>query len=82
MPDIPRPLSPKALAFKLGIYKHFKGDLYRAFFVARSSEAREEEFVVYQSLTKDYVWIRPLEMFMEDVDRDGYKGPRFSWVGE
>ena len=47
------PLSEAAKAFKPGIYQHYKGDFYKAFFVARSSEAREQEFVVYYSLKKN-----------------------------
>lgn len=73
-------LSEEAKNFQPGIYKHFKGGLYEAFFVARSSEARDQEFVVYKSLEKDLVWIRPLKMFLEHVNRDGYNGPRFSFI--
>lgn len=76
------PLSEHAKNFKPGIYKHFKGDLYDALFIARNSEQRDEEFVVYQSLERGHVWIRPLDMFMEEVERDGYKGPRFVFVKE
>ena len=69
-------------AFKPGIYKHFKGGMYEAFFVARSSEAREEEFVVYKSLDKGLMWVRPLTMWNEHVERDGYSGPRFVYSGQ
>ena len=69
-------------SFKPGLYKHFKGGMYQAFFVARHSEDREKEFVVYKSLEKGSIWVRPLDMFLEDVERDGYKGPRFKYIGE
>lgn len=75
-------LSEKAKSFKPGIYRHFKGGLYQALFVARSSEARDQECVVYKSLEKGFIWIRPLDMFLETVERDGYKGPRFVWIQE
>ncbi len=75
-------LSDLAKSFKPGMYKHFKGGMYEALLVGRSSEDREQEFVVYRSLEKGITWIRPIKMFFEEVDRDGYKGPRFQWVGE
>jgi len=79
MSEIP-PLSELALSFKPGIYRHFKGGLYEALMVGRNSEQRDEEYIIYRSIEKGYVWIRPIEMFFETVDRDGYNGPRFIWV--
>lgn len=77
-----RPLSKQAKEFRPGVYKHYKGDLYFAFFVGRLSEDRNQEMVVYKSFTKGYIWIRSLEMFLEDVDVKGERIPRFTWVGE
>lgn len=82
MSDFIPPSSEAALNFRHGIYRHYKGGLYRTLCVGRMSEAREEECVVYISLQKGSVWIRPLAMFLEDVAVDGYNGPRFAWVGE
>ena len=82
MTDVIPELSELAKSFKPGIYQHFKGGLYEALLVGRSSEARDQEFVVYKSLEKGYVWIRPIVMFFEEVNRDGYIGPRFKWVKE
>ena len=79
MSDHP-PLSTAAQEFVPGIYEHYKGDLYMAMFVARSSEERDQEFVVYQSLKKGHVWVRPLKMFLEDVEVDGHNQPRFKWI--
>lgn len=81
MDPIPK-LSPLAESFKPGIYRHFKGGLYEAITVGRLSEARDQEFVVYRSLDNGFVWIRPIKMFFEEVERDGYKGPRFVWLRE
>lgn len=67
--------------FKAGRYQHFKGGLYDALYTARNSENPDEEFVVYRSLEKGGVWVRPLAMFLEDVDRDGYTGARFTYLG-
>ncbi len=72
------------MEIKLGRYKHFKGDTMRVIGVAKHSET-EEDYVVYDHLGTDArsnLWIRPVKMFLEEVDRDGYKGPRFVWVGE
>ncbi len=75
-----KPLSSKAQGLKLGVYRHFKGDLYRVLGVGRLSEDPDQEFVVYQSVKLGTIWLRPLDMFCEDVDRDGYKGPRFKFI--
>lgn len=75
-------LSPLAQSVKPGIYRHFKGDEYRVLGVARHSEDLSQEFVTYTKLKTGQLWIRPLQMFLENVDRDGYKGPRFTYVGE
>jgi hypothetical protein len=76
--DIPQ-LSKLAQSFKPGIYRHFKGDLYEAFFIARNSEKRREEFVVYRSLEKGLSWIRPIGMFLGKIKKD-FQGPRFARI--
>lgn len=74
------PLSHAAQQFQPGTYRHFKGGIYEALFVARNSENRDEECVVYRSLDTGDIWFRPLAMFLENVERDGYKGPRFTKI--
>ncbi|HRH55846.1 MAG TPA: DUF1653 domain-containing protein [Candidatus Paceibacterota bacterium] len=65
-----------------GIYHHFKDSTkeYEVLGVAFNTET-EELMVVYKPLYEtDYtMFVRPLSMFMEDVDKPelGYKGPRF-----
>jgi hypothetical protein len=64
-----------------GIYKHFKGNLYRVLDIARHSET-EEEHVVYRAMKDDSLWIRPLSMFDEVIERDGKTVKRFVFVEE
>ncbi len=64
-----------------GIYKHFKGNLYRVLDIARHSET-EEEYVVYRAMKDDSLWIRPLSMFDEVIERHGKTVKRFEFVEE
>ena len=58
-------------------FVHFKGKRYRLVAIAKHSETLEP-IVVYRALYGEGgVWVRPFAMFFEDVDRDGYRGPRF-----
>lgn len=54
------------------VYRHFKGDHYLVVDVARHSETGED-YVVYRKLYGDGgLWVRPLAMFLEPVDREKY----------
>ena len=67
---------------KQGRYRHFKGNEYRVLGMARHSETMEE-MVVYQALYGEQgIWVRPTHMWTETVERDGYCGPRFAYIGE
>ena len=74
-----QPLSSEASSFKVGQYRHFKGGVYQVVGVARHSETGEE-LVVYRH--DGTLWVRPLGMFFDAIDRDGYHGTRFTYVGD
>ena len=70
------------MELKPGKYRHFKGNEYRLLYVATHSETLEP-MVVYQALYGERgIWVRPASMWTETVDRDGYHGPRFLYMGE
>jgi hypothetical protein len=60
-----------------GRYRHFKGAVYVVVGVATHSES-EEPFVVYHRDGDERLFVRPVSMWAEMVDRDGYVGPRFT----
>ena len=67
---------------KPGVYRHFKGNLYELLYTATHSETLEE-MVVYRALYGEGgIWVRPAAMWDEQVEKDGYSGPRFAWVEE
>lgn len=70
------------MEIKLGKYRHFKGNEYEVLAVARHSETLEE-MVVYRALYGDGgVWVRPISMWNEKVERDGKRFSRFTYIGE
>ncbi len=70
---------------QLGIYQHFKGNLYEVIAVGKDSDTLED-LVVYKALYdsaefgKNAIWIRPKEKFCEEIIVDGKKIPRFKFV--
>ncbi|MBI2475598.1 DUF1653 domain-containing protein [Candidatus Uhrbacteria bacterium] len=64
----------------LGKYEHYKGNQYEVVGVAKHSETLEE-LVVYRALYGKYnLWVRPLKMFLEEVEVEGKKIPRFRFI--
>lgn len=64
-------------ALRRGRYRHYKGGEYSVLGVARHSETHEA-FVIYQPARHEDLWARPHAMFVEDVEVDGRREPRFA----
>jgi len=80
-------LSHSLLGF---IYRHYKGNNYFAYGIARHSET-EESLVVYVPLKSNApattypsgnLWVRPVSMFNETVDTGEAVVPRFEFISE
>lgn len=68
----------------LGVYEHYKGKRYRVIGIAKHSETLED-LVVYEALYDNpewKLWVRPLSMFLEEVEVQGKMMPRFRYLGE
>mgnify|MGYP000203997871 FL=1 len=54
------------------VYRHFKGDCYLVEDIAKHSETGED-YVVYRKLYGNgSLWLRPLSMFLSEVDHEKY----------
>lgn len=69
-----RPLRPG------GFYRHYKNKPYKVIGTVRHSETLEE-LVLYEALYPNEsgaMWVRPLEMFLSDVEVNGKTVARFA----
>ena len=63
-----------------GKYRHYKCNLYEVIDTARHSETLED-MVVYKALYGDFgIWVRPLKMFLEEIDVNGKIQKRFAFL--
>jgi len=63
-----------------GLYRHFKGNVYEVIDTARHSET-EQDMVIYRALYGDFgLWVRPIDLFTEEVVLNGNKIPRFQLI--
>ena len=73
-------LSERAKNLELGIYEHYKKERYQVLGVVIHSETLEE-MVLYKALYGEKLtWIRPFDMFLEEVEIEGVRQPRFRFV--
>jgi len=66
---------------QLGIYEHYKKKRYKIVGVVRHSETKEELALYHSLYGNRRWWVRPLNMFLEEVEVDGKKVPRFKYIG-
>lgn len=66
---------------QLGLYRHFKGGIYEVIGIARHSETLEE-LVIYKSLKDQSLWVRPLSMWNERIEKEGKIYVRFTYIGK
>lgn len=70
---------------KLGKYQHSKtGNFYEVIGIAKHLETLEE-LMIYEALyenPKSKLWARPIKSFLEKVEINGKKVPRFKFVGK
>lgn len=67
---------------RLGKYRHFKGNEYEVLFIANHSETLEP-MVVYRALYGEgKCWVRPADMWNEEITRDGKTFRRFTYIGD
>ena len=71
---------PPLPAIPLGRYRHYKGGEYEVVGVVRHSETLEP-LVLYRPLYNDSgLWVRPFAMFVEEIEVDHQRKPRFAPV--
>ena len=75
-------LEIRFMILELGLYKHYKGNVYEVVGLAKHSETLEE-LVVYKATYQkegENLWVRPLTMFVETIVVDGNNVKRFEKV--
>ena len=72
---------PALPSLPLGRYRHYKGGEYEVLGVVRHSETLEP-MVLYRALYGEAgLWVRPFAMFVEQLEHNGERQPRFAFVG-
>lgn len=71
---------PPLPTLQLGTYRHYKGKLYEVLGVVRHSETLAP-LVLYRPMQGDgTIWVRPFEMFVESIEIQGVRQPRFAHI--
>lgn len=66
--------------FKIGKYKHYKGDVYDVLALGLHTET--DELLVMYADSEKRIWARPYKMFIENIVVDDGEQKRFEYVGE
>ena len=73
---------PALIVTPPGRYRHYKGGLYCVEGTVRHSETLEP-LTLYRALYGEQgLWVRPAAMFLEEVDVDGMRQPRFARISD
>lgn len=56
---------------KICKYKHFKGSVVEVLYIGKDSETLKP-LVIYKHLDTGDIWVRPYDMFIEEVDHKKY----------
>ncbi|MFN4265317.1 MAG: DUF1653 domain-containing protein [Aquabacterium sp.] len=71
---------PPLPTLQLGTYRHYKGKLYEVLGMVRHSETLAP-LVLYRPMQGDgTIWVRPFEMFVESIEIQGVRQPRFAHI--
>jgi hypothetical protein len=71
---------PPLICTPPGLYRHYKGGLYRVEGTVRHSESREP-MTLYRALYGEQgLWVRPAAMFGETIVINGVTQPRFEKI--
>lgn len=63
-----------------GFYRHYKGSMYEVIDLVQHSET-EEWLVLYRPCYgARSLWVRPFGMFIEQIEREGKRQPRFEYI--
>jgi len=66
----------------LGVYRHYKGNLYEVIGFAKHSETLED-MVIYKALYGECgTWVRPLSMWDNPIELGDKTVKRFEFIGE
>ena len=73
---------PTLIETPKGLYRHYKGGMYRVLGTVRHSESLEP-MTLYQALYGDQgLWVRPAAMFADVAEFNGKVQPRFTRTGD
>jgi hypothetical protein len=61
------------------VWRHYKGGIYNVVGMGKHTETGEE-VVIYEG-TDRKIWIRPVKMFLEEIEVNGVKVKRFEHLG-
>ena len=68
------------MSTKKGIYKHYKGNIYRVIGTAKHSETLEK-LVIYRDVSdENKLWARPADMWDDEIQLEEKRVKRFELI--